>query len=273
MSNKIAIQGQAASFHHIAARHFFGDELEIVSCETFPETFKALQTTDYAVIAIENSLFGSINKVYDLLLKEHCWIIGEVYLRIEQCLIGMPGADVKAVREVYSQLEALAQCEEYLDSTLPNAKRVEYHDTAASVVDVKAWGDPTKAAIASRAAAELHGMEILAAEIETNKQNYTRFVVLQKQREPITNAKKTSLVLQTHSDTKPGALHKALGVFAKRGMNMTMLHSRPVIGKAWHYMFYIDLEAPYNDSFKEVEQELTDLGCSLTVLGSYPAGR
>ncbi len=270
---RVAIQGQTASFHHIAARHFFGDELEIVSCETFPATFKALQTTDYAVIAIENSLFGSINKVYDLLLKEQCWIIGEVYLRIEQCLIGMPGANINAIAEVYSQLEALAQCEEYLDNALPEAKRIEYHDTAASVADVKAWGDPTKAAIASRAAAELHGMEILAAEIETNKQNYTRFVVVQKQHETIADAAKTSLVLQTNSDTKPGALHQALGVFAKRSMNMTMLHSRPIIGKAWHYMFYIDLEIPNNDSFKEVEQELSELGCSITVLGSYPSAR
>lgn len=269
----VAIQGQAASFHHIAARHFFGEDIEIISCDSFAATFESLKSSDFAVVAIENSLFGSINKVYDLLLREHCWIIGEVYLRIEQCLIGLPGTELHQIREVYTQLEAMAQCEEYLDSNLPDAKRIEYHDTAASVADVKAWGDPSKAAIASRAAADLHGMDILAAEIETNKQNYTRFVVLQKQREPIEGASKTSLVLQTHTDTKPGALHQALGVFAKRDMNMTMLHSRPVIGKAWHYMFYIDLETPYDDSFTEVEQALDALGCSITVLGSYPAGR
>lgn len=269
----IAIQGQAASFHHIATRHFFGEDSTIVPCDTFAATFKALQTSDFAVVAIENSLFGSINKVYDLLLKEHCWIIGEVYLRIEQCLIGIPGTEIKSIAEVHSQLEALAQCEEYLDSTLPYARRIEHHDTAASVADVKKWNDPAKAAIASRAAAELHGMEILAYEIETNKQNYTRFVVLQKQQAVIPGATKTSLVLRTHGDTKAGALHHALGVFAKRNINITMLHSRPIIGKAWHYMFYLDVEIPYDQSFEAIERELVCLGCGITVLGSYPAGR
>jgi prephenate dehydratase len=196
-----------------------------------------------------------------------------VYLRIEQCLIGIPGTELSQINEVHSQLEALAQCEEYLDANLPKAKRLEHHDTAASVVDVKHWGDPTKAAIASRAAAELYGMEILAAGIETNQQNYTRFVVIQKQHTPVADANKTSLVLRTHEDTKAGALHHALGVFAKRGINMTMLHSRPVIGKAWHYMFYLDLETTYDESFKAVEEELEALGCSVTVLGSYSAGR
>lgn len=269
----IAIQGQAASFHHIAARHFFGEEITIVPCDTFPATFEALKTNDFAIVAIENSLFGSINKVYDLLLKEKCWIIGEVYLRIEQCLIGIPGTKRADIKEVHSQLEALAQCEEYLDTTLPNAARLEHHDTAASVVSVKEWNDTSKAAIASRAAADLHGMEILAAGIETNKQNYTRFVVIQKDQAMIPDASKTSLVLRTHQDTKPGALHHALGVFARRGINITMLHSRPVIGSAWHYMFYLDLDTAYDESFKAVEDELTELGCSVEVLGSYPAGR
>lgn len=267
----IAIQGQAGSFHDIAARQFFGDDISIVSCDTFGETFATLKHADFAVVAIENSLFGSINKVYDLLLKEDCWIIGEVYLRIEQCLIGWPGTKLSEISEVHSQLEALAQCEEYLDSVLPDAKRIERHDTAASVADVKAWNDPSKAAIASRAAAELHGLDVLAAEIETNPQNYTRFVVLQKNTTEPTGANKTSLVLRTDADTKSGALHHALGVFAKRGINITMLHSRPVVGKAWHYMFYIDLDTPYDNSFKTVEQELTDQGCSVTVLGSYVA--
>ncbi len=267
----IAIQGQAGSFHDIAARQFFGDDISIVSCETFGGTFAALKHTDLAVVAIENSLFGSINKVYDLLLKEDCWIIGEVYLRIEQCLIGWPSTKLPEIAEVHSQLEALAQCEEYLDGVLPHAKRIERHDTAASVADVRAWNDPSKVAIASRAAAALHGLNILAAEIETNKQNYTRFVVLQKQRSKIDDANKTSLVLRTDADTKSGALHHALGVFAKRGINITMLHSRPVIGKAWHYMFYIDLDTPYDDRFKTVEQELLNQGCSVTVLGSYIA--
>ena len=273
MPKTIAIQGQAASFHDIAAHHFFGTNITVEPCDTFAGTFEALKTCNYAIVAIENSLFGSINKVYDLLLSDQCWIIGEVYLRIEQCLIGIPGAKLEAISEVHSQLEALAQCEEFLDSKLPNARRIERHDTAASVESIKQQADSTKAAIASRAAAELHGMEILAAEIETNKQNYTRFVVLQKQPLQLAEANKTSLVLRTDADTKSGALHHALGVFAKRGINITMLHSRPIIGKAWHYMFYIDLDTPYDDTFKEVERELINQGCTVSVLGSYRSGR
>jgi prephenate dehydratase len=273
MSTTVAIQGQTASFHDLAARQFFGDDVQIVPCDTFAETFAALKTSNYAVVAIENSLFGSINKVYDLLLKEAGWIVGEVYLRIEQCLIGLPEASLKEITEVHSQLEAIAQCEEFLDSELPQAKRLEHHDTAASVEAIKNWGDPHKAAIASRAAAELHHMAILAPEIETNKQNYTRFVVVQKAKTVVEDANKTSLVLRTHGDTRPGALHHALGVFAKRNLNMTMLHSRPVVGKAWHYMFYIDLEISSEDpQFSEVMKELADLGCDVALLGSYRSG-
>lgn len=270
---KIAIQGYEASFHHIAARQFFHEDIEIIPCDSFPETFRSLKHADYAVVAIENSLFGSINKVYDLLLNERCWIVGEVYLRIEQCLIGLPGVTIDQITEVHSQLEALAQCEEFLDTALPKVKRLEHHDTAASVADIKQWNDPTKAAIASRQAAELHSMQILAAEIETNKQNYTRFVVVQQRQTAVPGANKTSLVLRTHGDTRPGALHHALGVFAERGINMTMLHSRPVVGKAWHYMFYIDLETSYDDNFKEMVIELEAVGCSVDLLGSYKAGR
>lgn len=275
MSKKVAIQGQAASFHDIATRQFFGDDIAFRHCDTFSETFQALadNTVDHAVVAIENSLFGSINKVYDLLLTHKFWIIGEVYLRIEQCLIGLPGADIRAIIEVHSQLEALAQCEEYLDMVLPQAARFEQHDTAASVADVKKWGDPSKAAIASRAAAELHDMEILASEIETNKQNYTRFVVLAKSEQPVKAANKTSLVLTTRGDTKPGALYRALGAFAKHSINLTMLQSRPVVGKAWHYLFYVDMGiSMHHEHFQSALTELSDLGYHTTVLGCYQNG-
>lgn len=267
---RVAIQGVGASFHDIAAKQFFGDDIAIVPCETFTETFQALAdgAADHAVVALENSLFGSINEVYDLLLKHKFWISGEVYLRIEQCLIGLSEARIKSVKEVHSHPVALAQCEVYLDTKLAHAERFEHHDTAASVADIKKWGDPTKTAIASAAAAKLYDMKILAHEIETNRQNYTRFVVLEQQSKHIKDANKTSLVLTT--DHKPGALYNALGAFADRNLNLTKLQSRPIIGQAWHYMFYVDVAAPADDpDFKAAQADLHRQNCEVTILGSY----
>ena len=273
MALRTAIQGQEASFHDIAARQIYGENIDIVPCETFASTFAALSSgeADQAVVAIENSLFGSINEIYDLLLKHRFWICGEVYLRVEQCLIGLQGASLQKITEVHSHPVALAQCEDFLDKKLPQAKRFESHDTASSVVEVKQWGDPTIAAIGSAAAAKLHGLKILAREIETNKQNYTRFVVLQKNKKSIEGTDKTSLVLVTSH--QPGSLHKALGVFAKRGINLSKLQSRPIIGQAWHYMFYVDVEVGNGTKLADSLADLKQQDCEATVLGSYKSGQ
>lgn len=273
MSKKVAIQGERASFHHIAATKFFGDDIELVCCDTFKGVFEAIKnkSADYAVCAIENSLFGSINESYDLLVKHHFFITGEVYSRIEQCLIGFPGTKIQTIQEVYSHPVALAQCEEYLDAKLPHAKRLESHDTAASVALVKERGDKTLAAIASRKAAELYGLEVLEAEIETNEHNYTRFVILEPKPRTMPKANKTSLIIGTSH--KPGALYEALGAFAKNAINLTKLQSRPIIGKAWHYIFYVDVAAGLDDPRMAVALEnLKKQDCSITVLGSYHAG-
>lgn len=273
MALRIAIQGQEASFHDIAARQFFGEDIKIVPCETFAETFVALAqgAADQAVSAIENSLFGSINEVYDLLLEHKLWISGEVYLRIEQCLIGFPGTDLAKITEVHSHPVALAQCEDYLDKNLPNAQRFESHDTAGSVANVKKWNEPSKAAIAAAVAADLHGLKVLADEIETNKQNYTRFVVLRRDKEPETEANKTSLVLVTSNE--PGSLYNALGVFAKRNINLSKLQSRPIVGHAWHYMFYVDVEMGGGPKLASAIRELKQKKCEVIVLGSYKSGQ
>jgi prephenate dehydratase len=271
---KIAIQGQQASFHDIAARQFFGQDIDIIACETFAETFERLADgqAEQAVVAIENSLFGSINEVYDLLLKEKTWIRGEVYQHISQCLIGLPGASLANIKEVHSHPVALAQCEAYLNANLPQAERFEHHDTAGSVADVKQWNDPTKAAIASRGAAELHGMAVLAEEIETHKQNYTRFVVVQPQPPASSEVtSKTSMVLVTSH--QPGALYHALGAFAKQSINLTKLQSRPIIGQTWHYMFYVDVSVGSTDpALQTALVELKTQNCEVTILGSYQAG-
>ncbi|MCA9332793.1 prephenate dehydratase [Candidatus Saccharibacteria bacterium] len=274
---KIAIQGQEASFHDIAARNFFGDNAKIKPCESFESTFSSLQEgqADFALVAIENSLYGTINKVYDLLLSSELKICGEIYLHIEQCLIGLPDTKLSDIKNIFSHPVALAQCSRYLDNNIPNAHRHEYQDTAASVIKIKELGDQSNVAIASKQAAELYSMEIIAEGIETNKQNYTRFVALQRQdhQYKVDKPSKTSIVLQTPKDTKAGSLFHALGTFAKYGVNLTALHSRPIIGRAWHYMFYIDLEIDYDsDKYKKVFSELNDQGCHIDMLGNYKNG-
>jgi len=270
---KVAIQGEQASFHDIAATHFFGEDIDRVCCKTFAETFQAVDhgKAKYAVSAIENSLYGSINEVYDLLLAQHFPIIGETYIRVKQCLIAMPGTAIGEIREVYSHPVALAQCEQYLDTVLAQAQRFETNDTAGSVGMIKLLQDPKKAAIASAQAATLHGLDVLASSIETNHQNYTRFVVLSRMPNSMLDANKTSLILKTAHT--PGALYAALGAFAKRSINLTKLQSRPIIGHAWHYMFYLDVEAGLdNPSLKLALQELARQKCQATILGSYKAG-
>lgn len=271
---KIAIQGYKASFHDQAARQFFGKDIEIVPCDTFKAVFEAVHnnTAESAVVAIENSLFGSINEVYDLLLAHKLQIVGEVYLRIEHCLVGLPGATLSDISEIHSHPVAMAQCEDYLDEHLPQAERFEHHDTAASVDDVKKWGDKHKAAIASEAAAKLHEMSIIQKNIETHHENYTRFVVLDIKPNKSDTADKTSMILETAD--KPGALYSALGVFAKQDINLTKLQSRPIVGRAWKYMFYVDVEAgAHSNALRKAISELNRQSCETIILGSYTSAR
>lgn len=272
---KVSIQGQPFSYHDIATRKFFGDNVSILPCETFSEVFENLSSgrSDICVVAVENSLYGPINPVYDLLLENKAWVYGEIFLRIEHCLIGLPTSKLSDISEVHSQVMAIGQCEKWLENNLPHAKHIEEHDTTASVVMVKQWGDPSKAAIASEQAANAHNMHILAKNVEDHHQNFTRFFVLSQREKQISGANKTSLILQTAADTRPGALHKALGVFAERNINIYSLHSRPIVGKAWHYMFYIDVGVGIEDSeYKSIITELESQNCHINILGSYKNG-
>lgn len=269
----VAIQGQAASFHDVAARQYFGDDITTIFCDLpFRLVFDALEEgrADYAVCAIENSLHGTINDVYDLLQARPSSISGEVVLHIEQCLIGLPGATLSDITEVYSHPVAFSQCEDFLDSSLPNAARFEHPDTAGSVADVAASGDRHKAAIASAAAAKLHGMQVLKRGIETNHHNYTRFVVLTREQTNHRDSDKTSIVIE--APNVAGSLHKALGAFAAHGLNLTLLTSRPIVGKPQSYMFYMDFAGGLQESrTQEAISEVENMGCAVTVLGSYKA--
>lgn len=266
---KIAIQGELGSFHHEAAQRYYSAPLDIVACESFSEVFGALNRhdADAAVIAIENSLYGSINEVYDLIESHRYPVVGEVYLRVEQQLVGLPGAPLSGVDQVYSHPVALAQCEHFLETNLPNAQQVAYHDTAAAAEYIAQQANPAFAAIASRAAASLHGLPILRETIEDNKANYTRFMVIEHRKRPIAAAAdKASLVVETNH--KPGALAKILTIFADAGVNISKLQSRPIIGEVWRYRFYIDVETAGPALHRLLAQCRAD-SAQVTVLGEY----
>ncbi len=262
---RIAIQGEKASFHDAAARQWFGDDITQVACESFGEVFGVLNRheADAAVVAIENSLYGGINQVYDLIESHGYPIVGEVHLPVHQQLIGRRGA---TITHVYSHPVALAQCADFLDTHYPQAERVEYHDTAGAARFVAETSTDGLAAIATRDAAELYGLDIIAEHIEDNPANFTRFLVLQPGGLPPRGANRTSLVLTTNHT--PGALAKVLTVFAELDINLSKLQSRPIVGKPWHYRFYLVLDTagePLHQAMRQIEPFVT----SSTILGEY----
>lgn len=262
---RVAIQGEVASFHHAAARQWFGNDSTPIACDTFPEVFGALNRlkADAAVVAIENSLYGAINQVYDLIESHGYPITGEVHLPIHQQLIGTPDSQVT---HVYSHPVALAQCEHYLDTHHPNATRIEHSDTAAAVRFIKDAKNPHYAAIASHDAANLYGVPVIAENIESNQANFTRFLVIEPHGTVPADADRTSLVLTTNHE--PGALAKVLTVLAQHDINLSKLQSRPIVGKPWHYRFYLVLDSA-GDTLHAALADIEHAVDSLTVLGEY----
>lgn len=273
-TKKISIQGESGSFHDIAARQLFGTEHIQLQRATFAEVFNDVQTkkADLAIVAIENSSVGSINEVYDLLLRDGVKIIGELYMRISHNLIGIKGTKLTDIQTVYSHPMALMQCEQFLDTKLTGAEVHERHDTAESVEYVASLNDKSLAAIGSARAAKIHKLDIIASDIETDKHNYTRFIVLSLQENLDKLADKTSIVITAKNI--PGALHKVLGVFSDRKINLSKIESRPIIGKGWNYYFYIDFETGlHTQAAADALEELRKYTNSINILGTYQKGK
>ena len=269
---RIAFQGERGAFSEEAALKLLGADIVLVPCPTFDATFSAIrnQVADYVLAPMENSLAGSVHRSFDLLVESGLHIVAEVIIPIVHNLIGVPGAALERIASVESHPVALAQCEQFFNGH-PRLKRIVAEDTAGSVREVMRAGDPTRAAIASKRAAELYGAVILQEHLEDDRENYTRFFLLAPSTatpQEFPAADKISLVFQLAH--KPGALHHALEPFARRNINMMKIESRPVHGRPWQYRFYLDLQAAASDpEFAAALAELAQQAVELKVLGSY----
>ena len=276
---RIAFQGEIGAFSEEAAKTLF-PEAEVVPTASFEEVFTAVaeEAVDRAVVPIENSLFGSVHVNYDLLRAHDVRITGELKLRIRHHLMALPGTTLDAVARVYSHPQGLGQCQAYLQAHLAHAEAVPVYDTAGAAKMVAERQEQDAAAIASRQAATEYGLEVLASGIESNHQNYTRFLVLTREAEadpPPDGAApvKTSIVYAMRRNV-PGALFKSLAVFALRDLDLFKIESRPLVGSPGNYLFYLDLQGSL--ATEEVRRALDHLGeltSYLKVLGSYPLGR
>jgi prephenate dehydratase len=270
---KISIQGARGSYHDIVARQQFPGESEIVESPTYQQVFEDVRkgVVDYGVVAIENSSYGSFLENYDLLMKHDVFITSEVYLHVISNLIAFPGTRRADITEVYSHPQALTDCHFFLEQH-PQMRRIEAEDTAGSVRLIRDGNLRQAAAIASRLAAEIYGMEVLVRDIAANKKNYTRFLLIAREQPRVgPKANKTSLVIRAKNI--PGSLFLCLKCFADENINLSKLESRPILGDTWQYYFYLDFERGLNAP--EAERAMKALGkvtSTLRVLGSYEQG-
>lgn len=271
-ATKVAIQGYEGSFHQVAARKFFGDNVEVIPCDTFRQVVKCAVDASLCnggVMAIENSIAGSILPNYNLLQKSDLVITGEIYLPIQQHLLVNKGVKLEDLEEVHSHPMALLQCMDFLDKY--QWKLVESEDTALSAQKISEQGSRNIAAIASGLAAELFDLEILVPNIHTMKNNYTRFLVVQPSViDPIPDANKASIYFQT--DHSRGSLANVLSVIAQGGINLSKLQSFPIPGSDWLYSFYADLEFDTIDQFYDVMKEVKKLTVADKTYGIYKKG-
>lgn len=283
MKRKVAIQGIPGCNHYIAAQRFFaGDDIEIIDCDTFKQLAASVvkDSTVLAVMAIENTIAGSILQNYQIVRENNLVVVGEHKLRISHSLAAMPGVDINSIKEINSHPMALMQCGDFLD-TIPNVKLVEKEDTAGSAKWIKENNLTTHAAICPFGAAGIYGMNILVEGIETNKRNFTRFLVLANK--AVAKEVLEDLSRNTGSDesvvnksslvfTLPhmsGSLSKVLSVLSFYDMNLSMIQSLPIIGKEWEYQFYINLLFDDYNRYRQAIEAIRPLTKEFGILGEY----
>ncbi len=275
----VAFQGERGAFSELAARRFFAEDVSVLPCHSFSDTFDAVSagTATFAVIPVENALGGAVYDPLDLIkMHSELTVVGETEVRVVHNLIGFPGVKESGIRKIYSHPQALAQCREFLETNFPEAEIIPFFDTAGAVAFVKAGGDRTSAAIAGAPAAVYNGMAIIHQSIETNPCNYTRFYVMTREENaekgPIAARKREKASMLFSVSDEPGALMKVLEVFYQRGLNMQKLESRPIQGKPWEYTFYVDVLIPDYGKFGETCSEIKKATENFRLLGVYENG-
>ncbi len=269
----MAFQGAHYAFSEIAANRFFGKDIKCIPCQNFDLVFSQVEQNqaDFVIIHVENSLTGSIHRNVDLLLEHELFVCGEYLLRIEQHLIANPGVALQDIHTIYSHPQALQQCRSFI-TFLGDVETVASYDTAGSVKMIRDKKMLDAAAIASKWAAKDYGMQILKEEIEDIPENFTRFLVISKQNIKLGQQNKTSIIFSVKSI--PGALFKSLSVFALRDIDLLKIESRPLRGRPWEYIFYLDFAGNMEEeSCQNAIRHLKEITTFLKVLGSYPAGQ
>ncbi|HEY3525082.1 MAG TPA: prephenate dehydratase [Nitrososphaeraceae archaeon] len=270
-TQRVAFQGEPGAYGEIAALDYF-PKAKLLPAKSFQTVFEILESgkADFAVVPIENSIEGSINETYDLLLKTSMVVCGEIYQRIRHCLIANPGTSNSEITAAYSHPQALAQCRAYLQKK--GLEPVPTYDTAGAVKLVKQEKMMQAAAIASKRAANLYGMRILEESIEDKKNNYTRFLILSKAQSKPTGHDGTSIIFSVRHT--PGALYDILKEFAKRRINLTKIESRPTKEVPWEYNFYVDFEGHSHDKeIRELINAVKKKTLFIKILGSYKRGK
>lgn len=269
-----AIQGYEGSFHQIAAQQYLGNDICVLPCATFREVIKIAsdkKLSDGGFMAIENSIAGSILPNYSLLQKARLKITGEIYLQINQHLLTNPGVDLKDIREVHSHPMALLQCIDFLEK-YPHWKLVETEDTALAAKYIHQHRHKHVAAIASKLAAELYGLKIIAPKIQSNKKNYTRFLYLQTADKNFETEEANKASIKFNTLHEIGSLAKILTAIAGEKVNLSKLQSVPVPERQWQYSFHADMEFDNLNKFNKVIDRIKPLTSELMIYGIYKKG-
>jgi prephenate dehydratase len=269
----VAFQGEHGAFSEQAANRYFSKSSRTLPLRTFQEVFGSVVRgkAQYGIIPIENSLFGSIHQNYDLLQKFNLNIVGEVKLRVVHALLVNQQTRIKDVKFIYSHPQALGQCEKFLDR-LNGVEVVAVYDTAGAAKFIRDEHRMDAAAIASLEAAKVYGLRVIRSGIESDHQNFTRFLILSRKKAIATSNAKTSIIFSMKDI--PGALYKALSVFALREINLHKIESRPLVGKPWEYLFYVDFQGSiFDGACRNALNHLKEITTYLKILGSYPEGK
>jgi len=271
MNKTIAIQGYRGCFHQEAAAKYFNSaELSVLECDTFNKLGEAIseEVAPIGIMAIENSIAGSLLQNYRILRENNFTIIGEVFLRIVHNLMALPGDSIESIKEVSSHPMAIKQCLQFFKK-YPHVKLVSSNDTALSAKNIEKKGLKGYGAIASKTAAQLYGLEILKESIETSKANYTRFFIIQKNEGVIDDDQVNKASIYLRVLDKPGCLLKVLEIIEDQNTNISKLQSYPVLGQVSEYFFHLDLEFEHYEQYKTIMDKLQDVTMELKELGSY----